>query len=350
MKMLYKVIVLFSIFTYFFSSTVHAEENSISKGVTIDIARKYHSLSTLKKIVKEISDYKGSYLQLHFSDDSNYAIASKNLGQTSSQKNNQYLTENEVKSLIEYSNQLGIEVVPDFDVPSHSKAWLNLIKQKDNTIYSKIINKDDPTTIDYENNKTSLKVVKEQLKEIALMFQQPSIDNQNFVLGADEVYGGHHNQKKLILFINELGEYLNSNNYKASIWNDSVTQEGLSLLNKNISFLYWKQSESGSGSNGITVEDIEESNHKVLNYNFYILYFLPSPNISDDDLKEQLKYFDSHYNMHGYDYINNNNYIYRSPNHNGVSLTFWGEKAESMTQTELLKQELPLIKSFLQHK
>ena len=242
MRTLYIFSVLILIFTYFFSWTVHAEENSTIKGITIDIARKHYSLSTLKKIVKEISAHNGSYIQLHFSDDSNYAIASKNLGQTSLKKNDKYLTENEVKCLLKYSNQLGIEVVPDFDIPSHSKAFLDLIKQKDYKTYHKIINKDDPTTIDYENNIESIKIVKKQLREISLMFEQPSISIQKFVLGSDEVYGGHRNQKELIQFINELSVYLNSYNYKINIWNDSLTKDGLNLLNQDVSILYWRQS------------------------------------------------------------------------------------------------------------
>lgn len=67
-------------------------------------------------------------------------------------------------------------------------------------------------------------------------------------------------------------------------------------------------------------------------------------------IHKNLNYFENNYNLHGYDYVNNHYYEHVSPNNNGAALTFWGEHAQGMSQKELLKQELPLIKCFLQQK
>ncbi|TGS21738.1 glycosyl hydrolase family 20, partial [Mesorhizobium sp. M2D.F.Ca.ET.185.01.1.1] len=94
---------------------------------TIDIARKYYSKDSLKKIVQQISEYNGSYLQLHFSDNENYTINSNYLDQTANKKNKYFLTKSELEELIKFANKKNIQVIPDIDLPSHSKGWLTLL-------------------------------------------------------------------------------------------------------------------------------------------------------------------------------------------------------------------------------
>ena len=143
-----KILTALSVLLSFTASNNEVQAENIQKGITIDIARKSYSLDTLKTIVKHIHNHNGQYLQLHFSDDENYAIESEYFDRKNF-SNPYYLTKAEVKSLIEYSNDLNVMIVPDMDFPGHSKAFLSLIKQNDESLYHEIISDYSDNTLDF---------------------------------------------------------------------------------------------------------------------------------------------------------------------------------------------------------
>ena len=131
------------LFNYF---SVHAQD--FQKGINVDIARKDYSLKSLKKIVDTIHENNGDYLQLHFSDNENYAIESQFFKHENIASQN-YLSQQELKNLIHYSNKLNIMVVPEFDLPSHSKAWLLLLKNENSNLHENIVSDYSDETIDF---------------------------------------------------------------------------------------------------------------------------------------------------------------------------------------------------------
>ncbi len=319
----------------------------ISKGVNIDIARKHYSLESLKKIVQVIHKNNGNYIQLHFSDNENYAIESKFF-----KKNNETedcLTKSEIRNLINYSNKLNIMVIPDIDLPSHAKAWLEYLKNENNNLYNDIISDYSDNTVDFLNNKKALDISKRQIKEILILFHQPQLKNkQKIVLGGDEVPGGVSHQKEFINFMNSLGNYVVKQGYEPQMWNDSITRNGLKTLSTSFSILYWQQKEYNDMEFSPTVEDFSNENFNVYNYNAYSLYFLPSPNFNKEDIQEQADYISWAYEYNKFNYIDNFYEKVDSQNVKGSMLTFWGENSSSMTQQEILEQEIPLIKQYFQ--
>lgn len=105
-----KILITLSVLLSFTFLNNEVQAENIQKGITVDIARKSYSLETLKTIVKYIHDHNGQYLQLHFLDDENYAIESEYFDRKSF-SDPHYLTKTEVKSLIEYSNDLNVMVM-----------------------------------------------------------------------------------------------------------------------------------------------------------------------------------------------------------------------------------------------
>lgn len=314
---------------------------TMKKGIVVDVARKHYSLDSLKQIVDEIPKSPEMYLQLHFSDDENYGIESDNF------KSKDYLSKSSVKELISYANDKDIMIVPDIDFPSHSGALLSNIKTKDEKLYNAIVSDYDPNTIDFYDNKKALSTTKKQIKEITELFKQPQFeDKQRIVLGGDEVPGAIKNQSSFIKYMNEIGEYANQMGYAPQLWNDSLTQEGLKDLYQKYSVLYWSQHKKEANNTGLTVEDLAKENFKVYNYNFYSLTFSPSKDFDDDDIVNQADYMGRAYDKNKFNYVDDPYHEVNTSNVEGSALTFWGEKAQSLTQKELLKQEIPLIKKF----
>lgn len=304
-------------------------------------------MKSLKKIVDTIHENNGDYLQLHFSDNENYAIESQFFKHENIASQN-YLSQQELKNLIHYSNKLNIMVVPEFDLPSHSKAWLLLLKNENSNLHENIVSDYSDETIDFFSNQKALEISKRQIKEILNLFHQPNFQKeQRIVLGGDEVPGGKSYQNDFINFMNEIGEYAYQNGYEPQIWNDSITKNGLKLLKNYFSVIFWKQSNNENNEPGITVEDFLDYNFKVYNYNFYSLYFLPSKNYSPTDIEEQTSYISWAYNHNSFYYLKNPYYEVDSLNIQGSALSFWGEHATGMREEEVLNQELPLIRTYL---
>lgn len=344
-KIIFSTSILLSYLFLFNSFSVHAQD--FQKGINVDIARKDYSLKLLKKIVDTIHENNGDYLQLHFSDNENYAIESQFFKHENIASQN-YLSQQELKNLIHYSNKLNIMVVPEFDLPSHSKAWLLLLKNENSNLHENIVSDYSDETIDFFSNQKALEISKRQIKEILDLFHQPNFQKeQRIVLGGDEVPGGKSYQNDFINFINEIGEYAYQNGYEPQIWNDSITKNGLKLLKNYFSVIYWKQSNNENNEPGITVEDFLDYNFKVYNYNFYSLYFLPSKNYSPTDIEEQTSYISWAYNHNSFYYLKNPYYEVDSLNIQGSALSFWGEHATGMREEEVLNQELPLIRTYL---
>ncbi|WP_340139590.1 family 20 glycosylhydrolase [Staphylococcus hominis] len=302
-KIILSTSILLSYLILFNSFSVHAQD--FQKGINVDIARKDYSLKSLKKIVDTIHENNGDYLQLHFSDNENYAIESQFFKHENISSQN-YLSQQELKNLIHYSNKLNIMVVPEFDLPSHSKAWLLLLKNENSNLHENIVSDYSDETIDFFSNQKALEISKRQIKEILDLFHQPNFQKeQRIVLGGDEVPGGKSYQNDFINFMNEIGEYAYQNGYEPQIWNDSITKNGLKLLKNYFSVIYWKQSNNENNEPGITVEDFLDYNFKVYNYNFYSLYFLPSKNYSPTDIEEQTSYISWAYNHNSFYYLKN---------------------------------------------
>lgn len=339
-----KILITLSVLLSFTFLNNEVQAENIQKGITVDIARKSYSLETLKTIVKYIHDHNGQYLQLHFLDDEYYAIESEYFDRKSF-SNPYYLTKTEVKSLIEYSNDLNVMVIPDMDFPSHSKAFLSLIKQNDKSLYQEIISDYSDNTLDFFSNRKAVDVTNRQIDEITELFKQPQFsEQQRIVLGGDEVAGGGAHQNSFIEYMNQIGDYAFQQGYEPQMWNDMVMHEGVKSLNYHYSILYWKQNEDNKSN--LTVEDFDKYYFDVYNYNYYSLYFLPSKQFSQDDINEQAEYI-------GWAYAYNKFYYNKSPynevnsqNVKGSALSFWGEHATDMTQEELINQEVPLIKAY----
>lgn len=328
------------------SNTAQAQDQE--KGITIDISRKYYSIETLKSIIDEISANGGDYLQLHFSDNERYAIASEFLGQNSKNPNSTYLTKKELLSLIAYSNDRAIMVIPDIDLPAHSRGWLNIMKEKDSGLYTDIVTDYSEDTLDYHNNAVALYTANQLLDEVLDLFYQPKFaGKQRIVLGGDEVPGSGVHQTDFIRFMNQIAETAKASNYEPQMWNDSITPEGIQNLDRSFSILYWKQSTLSNGAQGLDVQDFEENGLSVYNYNAYSLYFLPATRFTQEDITEQIDYMKWAYAYNKFFYISDYYKQVDTSNVKGSSLVFWGEHANDLSQEGLLKQEKPLIQNFL---
>ena len=94
------------------------------RGLFVDVARQYHSLSNLRQMVQLCRLYKIRYLHLHFTDDQSFMFPSKAYPKlaTQNQHGGKTYTIEELKELVTFADARGVTIIPELDVPGHSAA------------------------------------------------------------------------------------------------------------------------------------------------------------------------------------------------------------------------------------
>jgi hexosaminidase len=98
-------------------------------GVLLDVARQYHPIPAIKKVVQLCRLYKARYLQLHLTDDQGWTFPSskypqlgtKNYGAHGGIAPRVYKLK-ELKELVAYADARGVTIVPELEMPGHSGA------------------------------------------------------------------------------------------------------------------------------------------------------------------------------------------------------------------------------------
>lgn len=243
------------------------------QGISIDIARHPLAKADIEQLMQAAAGQNMDYVQLHLSDNENLSFQSDYLGNTASAT---VLSKQDLTDLVSYANSLNIQLIPDVDVPSHMGAILTLLKQSHPDVYNEI--RLDDETIDYTTTAAE-DFVKTLYAEINPIFiNQP---NRDFMMGADEVPGGDAAHVTLIDFLNSLNAYQNAVGYTTEIWNDQILKSELNRLDKNIVINYWSQGANNNDQTilqerlekNISVSDILNSDHQIINSNSYAMYY-----------------------------------------------------------------------------
>jgi hexosaminidase len=95
------------------------------RGLLIDVSRHFIPLDVLKRNVDGMAAVKMNVLHWHLSDDQGFRAESKKFPKlTSMGSDGQFYTQGEIREFIAYAHDRGIRVVPEFDMPGHSRSWM----------------------------------------------------------------------------------------------------------------------------------------------------------------------------------------------------------------------------------
>lgn len=94
------------------------------RGLHLDVARHFFDANEVKKIIEQISLAKMNVLHWHLSDDQGWRIESRKyplLHETSGD----YYTQEEIRDVVRFAKERGVEVIPEIDMPGHVRAILS---------------------------------------------------------------------------------------------------------------------------------------------------------------------------------------------------------------------------------
>ncbi|MFC0233521.1 family 20 glycosylhydrolase [Vagococcus entomophilus] len=346
--------------------TLASEKQS---GLTLDVARRYYSVSTIKEYIDIIHQNKGTFLQLHLSDDENYALESKLLGQTTKhairtkngaylnvQTNRKFLSYKQIEELESYAKKKQVHLIPEIDTPAHAKAILQLVKNKygekkrESLRQAYTVNQ-----IDYIKKENVL-FIQSLYQEVVKQFPK----SPYFHMGGDEFVAVDANNQQYIHYVNQMAKWAKKNKKILRLWNDGLLKEEIKQLNHSVEVTYWSYDGDKQNPKEVrqlrkeraSLPDLLKNKIKVLNYNSYYLYLVPSkrtlPNYSS---KQSLNFFKENWQLQDWDgadstYQENN--IASSHYLIGSSISIWSEESSPLSEEKIVQGTKPYINQYFQ--
>jgi hexosaminidase len=94
------------------------------RGLLIDVGRHFIPLDVLERNIDGMTAVKLNVLHLHLSDDEGFRVQSKRFPKLHEMgSDGLYYTQADIRALVDYARDRGIRVVPEFDMPAHSRSW-----------------------------------------------------------------------------------------------------------------------------------------------------------------------------------------------------------------------------------
>ena len=95
------------------------------RGLHIDVSRHFEPPEVIRRNLDAMAAVKMNVFHWHLSDDQGFRIESRKFPKLQQKgSDGKYYTQAEVREIVAYARDRGIRVIPEFDVPGHTAAWL----------------------------------------------------------------------------------------------------------------------------------------------------------------------------------------------------------------------------------
>ncbi len=160
---------------YFPVASIKDRPSAKYRGLLIDLARSWHSVATIKKLIDLASFYKSNYVQLHFTDYQSYTLPSDKYPNLPTP--DRHYTFEELGELEAYAQLRGITIIPEIDIPGHSSSIVNAYPE----IFALKDKKDNPWIINM-GKEEAYAALEDIIAEVARVFKATPY----FHIGGDE--------------------------------------------------------------------------------------------------------------------------------------------------------------------
>jgi hexosaminidase len=186
-----------STYYYFEGVSIKDSPRFVWRGLMIDVARHFQPIDIIKRNLNAMASVKLNVFHWHLTDDQGFRVESKvypKLQEVAA--DGLYYTQEQIKDIVTYASNLGIRVVPEFDVPGHASAIL--------AAYPELGSKDD---YDYNVERFSgvFDPTLNPSKEVTYLFLEtlfkeiaPLFPDEYFHIGGDENEGKHWDENEEI--------------------------------------------------------------------------------------------------------------------------------------------------------
>lgn len=177
------------------------------RGMMLDCARHFHSVDAVKRLINQLAHYKFNTFHWHLTDDEGWRLEIKALPELTkiggyrgvgTQLEPQYshidniyggyYSQEEVREIIAYADDRGINIIPEIDIPGHCRAAIKSLPQ----LLQEAEDKSQYRSIQHYNDNVlspalsgTYQFLDKVLEEVAELFPSPWVH-----IGADEVPDG----------------------------------------------------------------------------------------------------------------------------------------------------------------
>lgn len=92
------------------------------RGLMIDVVRHFMSANALKRQIDAMERVKLNVLHISFSNDQGFRVESRRFPRLTADQQGQFYTQGQIRDLVRYADERGVRIVPEFNVPGHSRA------------------------------------------------------------------------------------------------------------------------------------------------------------------------------------------------------------------------------------
>ncbi|CAJ1225270.1 hypothetical protein LZY01_13890 [Levilactobacillus zymae] len=343
-----------------------AQAATKSKGLILDNARQYYSVTTIKKFIREIHAGGGTFLQLHLTDDSRYGVESAKLGQTvkaAKKKGDVYynrktklafLSKKQLRALVVYGHQRHVEVIPEIDTPGHTTALIKLLKT------SSKANRKLAQQIAH-GNELNLHVSQTQRFVKSLLGEYTGLlyRGQHLAIGGDEYSSTTKaTQPTAVSYTNGLNRYLNRKGLKTSMWNDGLMRADLPKLDHNILVTYWSYDGETNDAKLIqahrqiraTLPQLNAAGFQTINANLWYLYVITRPKTF---VPANVTYWQQdltrNWTVQVWDKTSHQD-LATSAKNIGSAISIWGDGKKTYSQAQVYQKTRPFLTTYFQLK
>lgn len=307
-------------------SSIQDEPRYSHRALSFDCVRHFFTSEEVKKIIEQMSIVKLNTFHWHLTDDQGWRIESKKFPKL--HENNEYYTQEEIKEVVAYARERGIEVVPEMDMPGHMTGLLTAYPEYScsGKEVSYAVTGGIYPIILCAGKESTYAFVDEILEEVCSLF--PS---SRFHIGGDEAPKKEwmkcpHCNKKLQennlkdmhelqgYFSNRINQLLKKYHKTAITWNDSLQADN---LEKDIAIQFWSVQYAEE------FKKLAEKKGKFIYSDMFTFYFdYPS---SMSPLK---RVYEENPVIEGVDYSSSESLL-------GIEACMWTEHIETNEELEL---------------
>jgi len=246
------------------------------RGMLIDVSRHFIPIDVLKRNLDGMAAVKMNVLHWHLSDDQGFRAESKVFPKlTGMGSDGMFYTQAEMRELIAYAHDRGIRVVPEFDMPGHSRSWV--IGYPDLASGPGPFTLEDGDPIIDPTREETFKFLEKFIAEMAKLFP-----DAYFHIGGDEVDGkqwdanpkiqefihahGMKNNQDLQAYFNQRLEKILTKNHKIMVGWDEILHPDLP---KTIVVQSWRGQQSLATA-------AQQGYRGLLSYGYYLDLMWPT--------------------------------------------------------------------------
>ena len=197
------------------------------------------------------------------------------------------------------------------------------------------------------SEKRAIRFAKSLYREYAALFSGCA----RFHIGGDEYFS--HTPKQQAAYINAISRYMERRGFTVRVYNDLFRKKNIKQFNPNLEIAYWsydgdtenKRVSKARRAYRAGAADLQKAGFRLLNYNSYYLYFVPSrKNCTGENRRYMVRDLKKNWDLRVWD-SDRGRKLSCTDGVIGSAISVWGEDSAGVSAAKIYRQAAPLYRA-----